>query len=95
MATKSAAQNEVAAKKEPPEQELFRLAQKQASTGLCVEALGNRDRIARMNSEFYRKRVAGDPSLRACEEQQQRSKRPARQESSPALQDAAETQKAN
>jgi hypothetical protein len=98
--TKSLAQNadEVQSKqtKEPPEQELFRLAQKQATSGLCVEALGNRDKIARMNAEFYRKRVAGDPSLRACEEQQQRSKRPARQKDglrAPA--EAVETQKAN
>jgi anti-sigma factor RsiW len=56
-----------AAPKQPPEQELFQQAQKQASTGQCAQALGTRDRIARMNPEFYRKRVAGDATLKACD----------------------------
>jgi hypothetical protein len=69
--------------KEPPEQELFRLSQKQATAGQCDEALGTRQRIQRLNPEFYRKRVAGDPVYRSCDEHSRRraapSSAPARQ----------------
>lgn len=57
------------APKEPPEAELLKLSQKQASAGQCDEALGTRQRIQRMNPEFYRKRVAGDATFKMCETQ--------------------------
>jgi hypothetical protein len=78
--------------KEPPEQELLRLSQKQASTGLCDEALGTRQKIQRMNPEFYRKRVAGDPSYKTCEEQSRRKQAPARQKTQDAFEADGEKQ---
>ena len=55
--------------KAPPEQALFRQAQQEAAGGRCGNALTIVQKIQRTNPEFYRKRIAGDPTLESCSSQ--------------------------
>jgi hypothetical protein len=67
--------------KEPPEQQLYRQAQKEAAGGRCASALTLTGKIAKMNPEFYRRRVAGDPTLQSCSAPARtKAKAPAKQE---------------
>ncbi len=52
--------------KQPPTEQLYQQARQQASTGRCAEALTLSRKIAKVDPEFYKKRVAGDPTLNAC-----------------------------
>lgn len=61
---------------EPPEQQLYRQAQKQAAGGQCADALTLTKKIEKMNPDFYKKRVAGDRTIQSCS-QQRKSKAPA------------------
>jgi hypothetical protein len=86
-----------AAAKEAPEAKLLREAQRSASSGDCEDALAISGRIARMNEEFYRKRVSGDPSLRACataERRKRPTRAPAQSKGVDALEAPAATEKA-
>jgi hypothetical protein len=55
-----------------PEEELFRQAQKEATVGRCATALSIAQKVQRMNGDFYRRRIVGDPTLESCNQQQQR-----------------------
>ena len=66
-----------AAEKAPaplPEEQLFRQAQKDAAGGACSSALALSGKIAKMNPEFYRRRVAGDPTIDSCTTQRKAKK---------------------
>jgi len=62
---------------EPPEQQMYRQAQKQAAGGQCADALTLTRKIAKINPDFYKRRVAGDPTIQSCSTQQRKSKAPA------------------
>jgi hypothetical protein len=80
--------------KEPLEQQLYRQARQQASSGRCTDALTLSRKIAKVNPDFYKKRVAGDPTLTRCTASPAKAKTaaPVQQERA---RDASEDQKAD
>jgi anti-sigma factor RsiW len=78
------------AKTPPPEQE-FRRAQQEATSGRCSSALTIVQTIQRANPEFYKRRIAGDPTLESCNSQR-KNKSAAPAKSAPTnLEDSAPT----